>query len=292
MRRAAIFIAALFVLGFAPSMWGQSDPVAPAPANEADLLKSSERFMRTLFAWGPDIKVKLGPLAPSPSPEFYSVPVQVTANGQIENGEVFVSKDGKTFLRGEMFSTTGDPFAETRAKIHAGDSPSQGPADAKVVVVEFSDFECPHCRLVFGILKNIEAEFPQVRFVFKDFPLANIHPWAETAAIGAHCAAAQSPKAFFSVQSAIFQNQDLISAENVWEKLVQFANAAGLDAAAYKACLSSDEAKKAVESSRAEGLELGVNSTPTLFINGRSIVGGDQATIEQYIKFELSAHSK
>ena len=157
---------------------------------------------------------------------------------------------------------------------------------------QFSDFECPHCRLVAGILKNIEAEFPQVRFVFKDFPLANVHPWAETAAVGAHCAAMQSSKGFFSVQNAIFQSQDLISAENVWEKLVQFAGDAGLDTAAYKTCLSSDEPKKAVELSRAEGLALGVNSTPTIFINGRSIVGGDQATLEQYIKFELAAHSK
>lgn len=291
-RPALLFLAA--ALFAAPFTQAQSSPFsasAPSP-EQAALLKSTESFLRNLFAWGSDAKVDLGPLQPSASPDFYTLPVRVTVNGQTDVGSVYVSKDGKIVLRGDMYSTSADPFAEDRAKIHLDDNPSRGPADAKVVAVEYSDFECPHCRELYENLKTIEPAYPQVRFIFKDYPLIQIHPWAETAAIGARCAYIQSPSAFWKVHDAIFDNQDVISPENVWEKLVGFATDAGLDPAAFKSCLTSDEAKSAVEANRAEGDALGVQSTPTVFVNGRPDVGGDKNLLEDFIKFELAAHAK
>ena len=91
-----------------------------------------------------------------------------------------------------------------------------------MTIYEFSDFECPHCRAMNEILKQVEAENPKIRIVFKNFPLTQIHPWAETAAIGAHCASIQKPEAFWTIHDLIFDNQDVISAENVWDKLVSF----------------------------------------------------------------------
>ncbi len=252
---------------------------------QAELLKKTEAFIRNLFAWGPDFKVELGPLGESPSPDFYLVPIHITINGQSDNGTVFVSKDGKTFLRGEMYSMTKDPYAENRAKLRLDGSPSKGPADAKITIVEFSDFECPHCRVLHTTLQSIETEYPQVRIVFKNFPLTQIHPWAETAAIGAHCAYLQKPTAFWPVHDAIFDNQDVISAENVWEKLIGFATQAGLDPDAMKSCMSSAEAKQAVAADHAEGESLSISSTPTVFINGRPLIGGDKPTLEQYLQF-------
>ncbi len=267
-------------------------PAAPAaaasPENEA-LLKSTEAFVRRLFAWGPEIDVKLGPLAQSSAADFYAVPVEVTLNNDKEDGEVYVSKDGKTLLRGEIFDMHTDPFADNLSKIHLAGSPSKGPADAKVTVVEFADFECPHCRELYESLQGIEAKYPQVRFVYKNFPLTTIHPWAQTAAIGAHCAYEQSPEAFWKVHDAIFDDQDVISPENVWDKLVSYASQAGLNADTFKACLSSADAQKAVDAERAEGVALGVNSTPTAYVNGRPLAGGDPQTLVQYIDFELAA---
>jgi protein-disulfide isomerase len=292
MHRPALLIlaAALFA---APFSQAQSTPSSPAASpDQAAILKSTESFLRNLFAWGSDAKVDLGPLQPSVSPDFYNVPVRVTVNGQTDAGSVYVSKDGKTIFRGDMYTTSADPYADDRAKIHLADTPSRGPADAKVVVVEYSDFECPHCRELYENLKTVEPAYPQVRFVFKDYPLVQIHPWAETAAIGARCAYMQSPSAFWKVHDAIFENQDVISPENVWDKLVGFATDAGLDPAAFKSCLSSDDAKKAVDADRAEGDALGVQSTPTVFVNGRPDVGGDKALLEQFINFELAAHPK
>jgi protein-disulfide isomerase len=261
-------------------------------SEQARLLKSTEAFARKLFGWGPDIKVTLGPLNDSVAADYYVVPVQVTLNGQNESGEVYVSKDGKTLLRGEVFDMSTDPFAANRAKIHLAGSPTKGPADASVTLVEFSDFECPHCRVLWEAVKAVEARYPQVRIVYKDFPLTNIHPWAQTAALGGRCAFDQFPPAFWKMEDSLFENQDLLSPENIWDKLVEFATSAGLKADTFKACLSSPEAAKAVDSSHAEGVALGVNSTPTVYINGRPLVGGDENMLVQYIDFELAAAKK
>ncbi len=286
----AIFLMALSCA--AQTQPAPSEPHASSPPDSAQLLKTTETFLRKLFAWGPDFKVHLGPLTQSLAQDFYLVPLQVTFNGQTDSGQVFVSKDGKTILRGEMFDTSADPFVDLLAKLHVAGDPSIGPAGARVTVVEFADFECPHCRELNDGMKTIETRYPQIRVVYADFPIAQIHSWAETAAIGARCAFMQSPGAFWKMADSIFGDQDAISTENVWDKLVGFASQAGLDADAFKACMSSPEAAKAVDDNHQQGLDLGINSTPTVFVNGRPLPGGDITTLEQYIDFDLAAQPK
>lgn len=290
MNRLACLVTSLAILLTVRPVFAQSAAAVAPAGDQAQLIKSTEAFVRNLFAWGPDFKLTIGPLASSPSPDFYVAPIHVTVNGQTDTGTVYVSKDGKTFLRGEMFDMAANPFADNLAKLHIDGNPSQGPSDAKITLVEFSDFECPHCREFSQILRSIEPQYPQVRVVFKDFPLTQIHPWAETAAIAARCAYLQQPSAFWSFQAQIFDNQDLISAENVWDKLTAFATQDGLDSDAFKACISSSEAKQAIEANHREGEALNINSTPTIFINGRPLIGGDKPTLEQYLKYELAAH--
>ena len=295
MIRWFLILIALIVF-FAPNITSaQSASTATSvnipAAEEAQILKTTETFVRELFAWGPEFQVKTGPLAPSPSNSFYTVPIEVTTNGQTDKGTVFVSKDGKTFFRGDMFDMSANPFANNLSKLHAEGNPSAGPANARVTVVIFSDFQCPHCRLLAGILATVIPQYPQVRFVYKDFPLTQIHPWAESAAIGARCAFMQSAKAYAPVQEQIFAEQDLLSTENIWEKLTSYAAQAGLDPDAFKACMSSAEAKAAVDASHQEGDSVNVVQTPTIFVNGHPLTGGDKATLEQYIKYELSAPS-
>ncbi len=264
-----------------------SSSAAGSAANEAAILQSSEVFVRKLFAWGPDFAVKLGPLSQSATPEFYRVPLQVTYKGQTEAGEVFVSKDGKTLFRGDMFEIGTDPFAAARAKLRVEGDPTKGPADARVTIVEFSDYQCPHCRQLYSVMQVIEQKYPQVRIVYKDFPLAGIHPWATTAAVGGRCAFAQSPEGFWNVHDMIFENQDLISSENVYQKVIDFAVRAGLDKEAFKVCLALPDAKAAIQADVDEGKAVQISSTPTVFVNGRPVIGGDETTLEQYIQFEL-----
>jgi protein-disulfide isomerase len=278
----------LAVLMLALPVFAQTRPAPASATDQTQILQSTEAFVRNLYAWGPEFKVRLGPMTPSPSPDFYVVPIHVTINDQTDSGTVYVSKDGKTFLRGEIYDMSSNPFAENLAHLNIEGNPTSGPADARVTIVEFSDFECPHCRDLFRNLKTVETQYPQVRVVYKDFPLTQIHPWTETASIGARCAYIQSPAAFWMVHDAIFENQDLISPENIWEKLLGFASSAGLDTDAFKACMSSPEAKKAVETNRADGEALNVNSTPTAFVNGRMLVSADKSLLDQYIKYEIA----
>src|SRR5580700_3981886 len=285
--RIAVLLAVLkcSILAMAQSQ----APSSPAPtSDQAQILKSTEAFVRELYAWGPDFTVVLGPMTPSVSPDFYKVPIQITMGGRNDSGVVYVSKDGKTFFRGDVYNMSASPFADVLARMNIEGNPSLGPADARVTVVAFSDFQCPHCRELYRTLKTLEPQYPQVRVVFKDFPLTQIHPWTETASIGARCAYNQSPSAFWKIHEAIFENQDLISTENVWDKLVSFAKTAGLDTDAFKTCMASPEAKKAVDSNQADGVAVGVSSTPTVFVNGRMLVGGEKLSLEQSIKYELA----
>jgi protein-disulfide isomerase len=286
MRR--LLSCCVFLALSAPLSFAQSRTAAGSLPDRAQLAHAAEAFIRNLFTWGPEYKIKVGPLGPSPSAGFYSVPVDVTYKEQTEGATFYISKDGKSFIRGEIFNTAADPFAANRAKMHIEGNPSKGPANAEITIVEFADFECPHCREVHTALKTVEKDYPRVRIVFKDFPLSQIHPWAETAAIGAHCAFQQSPQAFWKIHDLIFDNQDSISPDNVFDQLTAYAGQLGLNADAFKACMASPEAKHAVDANREDGIALNVNSTPTLFVNGRPLVGGDLNSIEEFIKFDLA----
>src|SRR5262249_7888778 len=122
----------------------------------------------------------------------------------------------------------------------------------------------------------------------KDYPIEQIHPWARTAALAGRCAYQQSPDAFWKMYDMLYDGQDLMSAENAYTKVVDYAGQAGLDQTAFKACLGSPDAAAAIDASVANARALEVTSTPTIFVNGRRIVGADRKLIEQYIQYELA----
>jgi protein-disulfide isomerase len=295
-------MASLIVFGLLVSA-GRASAQASAPApvppqtsttSQSNLLKPDDlkridKYLRNLFAWGPDFQLKLGTIVPSPSPEIYEIPIEVTANGQTDGGSVYVTKDAKFLIRGEIKPLNLDPFAENRSKIHLEGAPFRGPVNATVTVVDYSDFECPHCQQLYRALKNLESKYPQVKFVSKSFPLVQIHPWALNAAIGAQCALNQSPQAYWQLHDALFDNQDVLSAENIWDKLISFATKANIPAETFRACMVSPEAKAAVQAQIEEAQSLKVQSTPTVYVNGRESIGGDPAALDQYIRFELPA---
>ena len=289
MRRRMLYVVSAILLTGLP-LCAQTTHSAHEQSAQGQLLSSAEAFIRNLFTWGPEYKLKVGPLGPSPSPDFFSVPLEVMYKGRTEQATFYISKDGKQFVRGEMFETSANPFAANLAKLHIEGTPAKGPASAPVTLVEFADFECPHCREVHIALKTVEKDFPQTRLVFKNYPLMQLHPWAETAAVGARCAFQTSNSAFWKMHDLIFNNQDSITPENVFDELVSFAGQSGLNTDSFKVCMASPATKQAIEADRAEGVALNVDATgtPTLFINGRPLAGGDLGSIEQYIRFALA----
>jgi protein-disulfide isomerase len=214
--------------------------------------------------------------------------VDVTIESNHQSATMYVSKDGKYLLRGELDDLSQNPLVENRAKLQLKDAPILGNPDAPVTIVEFADFECPMCRQLRDVMRGLLPKYPQARLIFKDFPIEQIHPWARTAALAGRCAYYQNPKAFWKLYDFFYTNQDLISAENVWDNTVDYARQAGLNTDTLKACMASPQAAAAVDASIANGKLLEVNSTPTLFIDGRPVVGPDAHTIEQYIQYDLA----
>jgi protein-disulfide isomerase len=295
MRRifAVVMLGLCVVVGVRMAMAQSAAPTAgSAGGDQAQLMKTTEAFLRDLYAWGPEFALKVGPFTQSPVADYYKVPIQVTYNGQTDSGEVFVSKDGKSVLRGDLFDTQKPPYAAVREHLKEAGNPSTGPADAPVMLVEFADFECPHCREFADNFATIQQKFPNVRLVYKDFPLTDIHPWAETGAIAARCAFIQSPDAFWKMHDAIFKAQDDITPDNAWDEFNGFAKDEGLDTDAFKSCMASPEAKQAVDANHDDGVTLGISSTPTVYVNGRPAVGGDPSMVVQYIQYELNARAK
>lgn len=276
--------------GVAPSATAQAQAPAASPSAQ-QLQKSVEHYLRHLYAFGPDAKLAIGTPEETGVPGLLKCSIELTMGENHDSGTVYVSRDGKYIFRGEMAELAKDPLAETRAKIDLKDAPSVGPEDSSVTVVEYSDFECPVCRQLHDGVRNLLPTYPQVRLVFKDFPIEQIHPWARTAALAGRCAYQQNPRAFWKLYDAIYDNQEVISAENAYSKMTDFASEAGLNDQAFKSCLAGPEAAAAVDASVANGKLVEVSSTPTIFVNGRRIVGADVNTLTRYIQYELAQKS-
>jgi len=291
--KKALSVSLIFLFHtFAPgarAQQPQSATVTPVSAAQTPTQKNIEAYIRHLYAFGPDVLLVVGVPKETAVDGLLETTINLTIEENKQTVKFYVSKDGKFLFRGEMSDMTKDPLAESRSQIQMNDAPSMGDPKAAVTLVEYSDFECPVCRNLHDVLRdNILPKYPgKVRVVFKDFPIEQLHPWARTAAIAGRCVYQQNPTAFWKMYDFIYDNQEIISAANAWTKMLDYAAKSGLEADTFKACMASPEAGEAVNASRANGQLLDVNSTPTVFVNGRRIVGTDARILEQYINYEL-----
>lgn len=173
-------------------------------------------------------------------------------------------------------STDGTPTATVR-KVPVGSSPVDGPADAWVTVVTFSDFECGFCRSVQATLATVLPEFgADVRLVFKHFPLS-VHAHARPAAVAATCAQAEGR--FWEFHDAVFGDQAaLFGASDFDAVLTGIATRSGLDVPAWQACRTAPGADAGVIEDMELGVRVGVTGTPTFFVNGVALVGNQPAS--------------
>lgn len=150
----------------------------------------------------------------------------------------------------------------------AATDPALGPASAPVTLVEFSDFQCPFCQRVEPTLKRLRETYgDKLRIVWKDFPLTQIHPQAFKASEAGHCAGEQGK--YWEYHDRLFANQQALQLDD----LKKHAADLGLDAAKFAACLDSSRYGERVRDGVSAGSLLGVNSTPTVFVNGRRLSG-------------------
>jgi len=161
--------------------------------------------------------------------------------------------------------------------------PSLGPADARVTIVEFSDFQCPFCRRASDVVKALNERYPQdLRLVYRQFPLESIHPHARSAAEASLCANDQDR--FWDYHDKLFENTRALARED----LVAYATELGLDLARFEACLSERTHRATVEADLAEASAHGVTGTPAFFVNGILMTGAQPVeSFAEVIEAEL-----
>jgi protein-disulfide isomerase len=251
-----------------------------------------ENYVRHLLAVIPEVQVKVDDPKPSGTAALDQVDVHFTYQGRSQDETFYVTKDGQHIIRGVIYNLAQNPFQEDLDKLKTAGAPSFGPATAAVTVVEFGDFECPNCKEEAKTLRsNAPTTFPtQVHVVFKDFPLEQIHPWAKAASIAGRCIYRQSPAAFWKYHDWIYDHQADITPDNLKTQVTDFAKTASeIDGVQFGHCVDTKATEAEVDASLAEGKALHVDATPTLFLNGRRLVGNyPWANIDQIITGELN----
>lgn len=272
--------AAMFACALASA---QSKPAAPVAATAPAQSRPADRtplpsqatvdaFIKRMFGHDPNLRWRVLEIRASESPQLAHVIVSVT--GQPRAIHLYVTPDGQHAVIGDLVPFGADPFAGIRERLEReAKGPAKGPVNAPVTIVEFADLQCSSCKNAEPILQRLLAEVNHVRFVFQHFPLTEIHPWSLKASAYAECVAAQSSEAFWRFTQAVYDQQATITAEKSDAAFTDLAKAAGADGAVAAKCAASAETAAKVNASRELGRSLGVNATPTFFINGRKLTG-------------------
>jgi protein-disulfide isomerase len=249
-----------------------------------DLARKIERQVRSYYNIPAEVHIVVGAITPSADwPTYDTVSVSIEGGqGKKSDLKFLVSKDRNTMVHMVKFDLSKDPFADVMNKIDTAGRPSRGAKSAKVVLVNFDDFECPFCsRMHQSLFPELLKEYgDRVTFVYKDYPLVEIHPWATHAAVDANCLAAQNNDAYWDFADYIHANQREVSSERTsgarFDALDKVTMLQGqkhnLDTVKLQSCLKAQD-ESAVKASMKEGDAIGVSATPTMFINGEKIDG-------------------
>lgn len=247
-----------------------------------DVNQRIERQVHAYFNIPADVSVKIGPRTPSEFPNYETVPVTLSRGEKSQNMEFLVSKDGKTLLRMTKIDLTEDPYAATMKKIDVAGRPVRGNPNAKVTIINYDDFECPFCaRMHSTLMTEILPQYgDKVKIVYKDYPLP-MHPWANHAANNANCLAKESGQGYWEFADYVHANQRAISGnqkdvQNSFNELdhitLDIGKKNGADTGRLQACIKA-QTDVILKASVAEGDSIGVNATPTVFVNGERLEG-------------------
>jgi protein-disulfide isomerase len=251
-----------------------------------------ETYVRHLWVLSPEYNVSISDPKPSADvPELKEITVKVSQGPASQRVVLLVTNDGSKIIEGSVYGVGGNPYKSNLDKLKTQFQPSLGTPGAPVVLVEFSDMECPHCKEEAKMIReNLIQTYPkQVRLYFKDFPLTSIHPWAKAAAMAGRCVFNNNATSFWDYHDWIFAQQDAITVENLRDKVMEWAKGQkDIDSLQLGRCIDEKATEKEVNDSAAEAVALQVESTPTVFINGRHVPGGsDWATLKRVIDNEL-----
>jgi len=250
-----------------------------------------EAYVRHLKLYLPQVKVEVANPVAAPLPGFKEVKVRASMGQQFLEETYYVSDDGQRIVEGKVYDVAKSPFAFELSKLNTAFQPAMGPPGAPVEVVVFSDFQCHYCREEAKTLReNLPKAFPkEVRLTFKDLPLEALHPWAKAASNAGRCVFRQNALAFWDFHDWIFDKQTDIKLESVKTQILDWAKTRpGLNQEQLAACVDNGGGMREVEKSINDAKALGLNSTPTLYVNGRKLAGSVAwPQLKQFIELEL-----
>jgi protein-disulfide isomerase len=249
----------------------------------AELERSIDKQVHATFNVPPYVAVKVVERKASDQFAGYDkLVVMVSYGEQTQMREFLLSKDGKTLLSVVKMDLTRDPQAEIMAKIDLRGRPLRGNKDAKVTVVVYDDFQCPYCTRMHETLVDVLKSYgDRIKVAYKDYPLKEIHPWAERAAIDSGCLAKQSGDAYWDFADYVHANGRQIQGERrpvdlqqaeVDRITLEVGKRHSADAAALESCVKA-QSKTDLAMSVKEAEGLGVEATPAVIVNGMKMDG-------------------
>ncbi len=277
---------------------GKKKPLKPVKVEQPkrDLAKI-EAYLRHLNLWTPEIKFEVVDTQPSSMlPGFDEMTVKASLGERFAEQKILISADGKTIVKGEVLDTSANPFIKDIALIRNVGQPSMGTVGAPVVLSVYTDYQCPYCREQAKTLRaNLMKNFPkEVRLFIHDFPLEQIHPWARPAAIAGRCIYLQGEENYWKYHDWVFDQQQALGAETFRGMLMSWAPANGIDSLQLTRCYDNKETDGEITQDLAGAKKLGINSTPTLYVNGRKLAGNVsweqlKSIIDVEVKYQATA---
>ena len=276
MPRIRIVAGLLVLFGLTVGCTAQSStPAGPDPV----LNRRIEVLVRSQFDLPPDYNLSIGARGPSQFPGYETLPITITTGTKSQVINFLISPDNTKLIHMNTFDLTKDPADA----IPIAGRPIRGNPAAKVTVINFDDLECPYCARMHEELfpATLEHYKGLVRFVYKDDPLTDMHPWAMHAAVDANCLAAQSGEVYWAYVDYLHahgaevtgEDRDLTKSFAALDRIArQEATLGKLDETQLNACMAKQDETK-IQAESKEALNLGIDGTPALFVNGERING-------------------
>src|SRR5215471_8721437 len=259
----------------------QTQPAEVGTPVPADLQAKIARQVQAQYDLPSEVVVTVGPRRPSDFPTYDLVTITLKGQQHEQKVEFLLSQDGKTLAKVTKIDLTKDVYAERMKKIDVMGRPVRGNPNAKVTIVNYDDLQCPFCsRMHATLMQEILPQYgDRIKIVYKDFPLS-MHPWAPHSANNANCLAAENDKAYWEFvdyahanQKSIGSGQDLQKSTAELDRIaLDLGKKNGADMNRLQACVKA-QSDKALKASMNEGDSLGLNATPTMYINGEKLEG-------------------
>jgi len=290
LRKLSLSLAAVCLGAYGQTQTATAKGASVQPPSAFDKA-TLEAYVRHMYVMDSRIGVQVLDPKDDEMPGFKEVTVRASMGLQSQDIVFHISRDGRKIVQGTVFDIGRNPFQAELDKLKTDGAPGMGTSGAPVAIVEFSDFECPYCKEEAKLLHdNLLSTYPtQVKLYFKEYPLEGLHPWAKRAAMAARCVARQSADAFWAYHDWIFAHQDQITPDNLRDQVMDWAKGqTQIDGMKLGQCMENKSTEAEVDKTVEQGHDLAVNSTPTLFVNGRRIEKAiDWASLKSIIDFEI-----